>query len=1036
MCLNVRKKKYMYLSMCACCNVVSKCPCSVKNHLLNKHKVSLKSRETLVIPIRIEKRHEKKIKRKLDQVGFIRRLKNKDKIINLPNEIIGAKSNKCTLICSICSKELNSHHKFLYHLASHDNKHINVTFKCPECTAAFSFFNDIQDHCITEHNKTDISVSYLDCTNVIVNSTSAITDLMQCPYCVSVLSRLDQLQTHVTKTHSDQIQMICVKHEVDGEESVSAKSVLIVYGCRHCDQSFHTISDVIQHTEAKHPNMSSKNFGKSTRKRKPPKWLEDDGRYTSPKKLKMNNTKNAATSGDLKHMKRKSETINDAYNTVEIMKLKRESAKQKETVGITENDTDNTAEIKKGKRKSNKLKQNFRKTKRVDIHKKKENQDRNGANADSMPRHDNKSKQKHVARNPSPRNQVKTRAQCSNNRQIVKSNADSITEIESESTILNNEDEYSIDNDIELVDYNDPADKGAFNDDDYEPGDNGSEDSVEKNCVTENSCGYCNNNFTSPSMLERHIRKKHKAQIGLKKYKHTATESTFDGIESDNKRNSRDYVNKNAAKVAISNKFVAKYKCPFCQFKLYHREFVISHVQQFHPQVKNFRTTDIVKEMVNNSISDTDRESYKCPGCTFECKRKQTITDHSRTCKMGKHKNKKIECILPRAWIEQAERVVCIVCSYCKAVQQGKENFECHLKEHFPDRTFCVHLNNIIHEPEITKLKCKESECTMCPFCEFLATQKVNVLRHMKRFHSNELRTPVIQCVLTDQKSKEAVMLTVKELEDGKVDNVSSDTCVVKYEDSVERKMQPKRQHLETQFETGSEKETRLIEYKELSKMKIPLNMNIEATEDCVNMNDKCQTVYIESSLQGGTYICPLCDYKTQAKKTIIMHMSEHQAISEQETDALYILTDTYIEIKPNENRERPLSTLKCSLCDFSNVILTNVLRHLNECHKDTFVHMSGLNTDLMEPVYTMIKVTTENAAKYECKKYQCRACVPGNIFRSKKGFELHMKTSHQDRDTSGVYEAMYQMLDLITDSSCKPLTVHVNKSLIVHVNH
>lgn len=442
-------------------------------------------------------------------------------------------------------------------------------------------------------------------------------------------------------------------------------------------------------------------------------------------------------------------------------------------------------------------------------------------------------------------------------------------------------------------------------------------------------------------------------------------------------------------KIEDKEKYLNKYKCQFCEFYLYHHEYIRSHVQQSHPEVTNYRI--FARKKIKLNSCENNWESFKCPNpkCNFASEKKAALQVHIADCANRKLKNEKIFCHLPQTWMERLENTVSLICFHCDDVVQGKKGYENHLREHFPGKTFEVQLNSTLPPPQIPNRKSKrlkasalkEVECSMCPYCEVVTTQKAQLTKHFKRFHSNESSSSVIFCVLANQSSvKETAKLIVKSVENDNTANFS--------ESRVEN----------------------VASHTKVADGTVQLNTKELSMDKWLRIN---QNVNIQSTVPVGIYMCPLCDdFKTRVKKDIKVHMDEHNSKTEEDIDSVFVIPDKWLKLDVKDGR------LKCQFCDFTTDLnLTLGFRHILACHKD--ITMNELD-QASNPLFKMLNVRIGGAReKYEKQKYRCTTCMPGFIFKTKKGLQLHLKSYHTDRDSLVVYESMYQMLDLIADS-CK----------------
>lgn len=524
------------------------------------------------------------------------------------------------------------------------------------------------------------------------------------------------------------------------------------------------------------------------------------------------------------------------------------------------------------------------------------------------------------------------------------------------------------------LDDDEDDDEIGDSDDDYNPEEDDEIDESEEN--GENiksgkfSCEYCQkDSFQTVSQLQKHVSLKHKPKFRNQK---SVFSKAF--VEYNKQKG------KKSSDVSEANEFT-RFKCPYCSFYLHHRDYVKSHVLKYHSEVKNFKTSDIVKEVLKVNLGEIAEETdtFLCPNisCEYMSNVKSKVREHCKSCKHGKVSKPKVDCLLPKVWLDKLEKSLMLKCLYCSDCVQGKAEFEDHVKRHVPSKEFKLQLETTLPEVESTDKKQKLLECSICPYCEFSASQKVNVIRHMKRFHSNLEKTAVIQCVLLDGDEKSA-------------------TAKLFIRDSEETNC--------------SQNPDRKLEVKSIA---------------------------ILSAVEDGKHSCPICDdFRTERKREIVSHMTDNHAKSHPDTDALYFIPSSFTEIKYRDTVKKTNIYIKCSFCDFTSGMLTQVFRHLLDTHEDRVSLESSdanvqakLTSDTGSvPLMRMESCTVDlkKGELFERMKYRCRCCKPVHNMRTKKGLILHLNTNHPDQDTVEIYDTLYRMVDLLTNNSCTASEVNV----------
>ena len=975
------KNKYTYLSMCSHCNAISKYTSVVKNHLFKQHKTLP---ESLVIPIRIENKFERKIKKTLDRATDKKRIvvkkcppivavknngssKVKTRIVDKKrgvNEREISRYNKNAIKCALCNDVFNDCLRYVFHLVhTHRDHNVKVSFKCLYCRHNVQYYKDMQDHFEKKHDGKRSLISLIDCLNVDISSEECPSAQKQCPYCELKFDEVHTLYGHVEKSHEDRIECVSISGEItkaSENHSQHGSDLLMVFRCPSCSKSFHTLKDILEHIKVKHtPDIV---YCKPTRKRKPPKWMENDFEETIVKKTKnVNSGKNSTCS---------------VLSTDKLRKSVKEAVVRKCEICSYVAKT-NKAFNRHMKSNHSKVKIKLQATK-----KDKELKEYSGTEDEQINCQESFSKESHTLVDDKVTDKVET--------EYFGAKGGS-----------------GGDNGETEPHFNDKnSESFGDSDDDYEPSNSGSdsEDFVEKYDAPFN-CVNCKNSFTTKQSLHKHTKLMHSALAD------TDAKEMFMKLKTRSGAVKRT-VKEEDKEREDSDKYIARYKCPFCELKLNHYEYMRIHISQCHPEVTNFKLN--TKELVNVClINEDDCETFKCPNsmCDVAYKRKHLLKEHMATCTKAKLGKEEIKCTLPRSWIGKLEKFVKLICPCCQLVISGKVHFEEHLLQHYPNKVCEVELNNTLpSQVDKERDKWPELECTMCPYCDVVTTKKIQLTKHIKRFHSNETGTDVVSCILVNKSSsKDEAKLTVKDKE-----NVTS----AKYESEMQAR----------NVDTEEEKIGNITEY----TMKIDKNseasqndMNNDSTEsplECIQDNNKldlkCKEMYenvsIQSTIPCGMYICPLCDFKTGIKKEIKTHMNEHNSKNNEDVDSIYTIPDSWIRMDKDSSLP-----LKCQLCDHEDVNLTLCFRHVLNTHKD-IIKESNSDPHISEALFEIVNAEIEGVRdRYEREKYRCSTCVPGHIFKSKRGLQLHLKTRHTDTDSIFVYETMYKMLDLISDS-CK----------------
>ncbi|KAL4231292.1 hypothetical protein ACF0H5_008872 [Mactra antiquata] len=199
----------------------------------------------------------------------------------------GQDPEEWTVKCIECDKVFKDYDIFKKHLHFHVN--LKVNFYCSECKENFPLLKDIQKHLRRKHSlkSSEMEVRYVTMTRVEIDKKPLVT--YDCPYCDVLFSQSGPLYKHIVYDHSDCIDSSRIKSE-KGLSNVSQKQIVITsYRCQFCECSYHRITDIVKHMGLIHADVvkvskRDSSVRKSGRKRKVPKWLEDEIEFTPASK--------------------------------------------------------------------------------------------------------------------------------------------------------------------------------------------------------------------------------------------------------------------------------------------------------------------------------------------------------------------------------------------------------------------------------------------------------------------------------------------------------------------------------------------------------------------------------------------------------------------------------------------------------------------------------------------------------------------------------------------------------------------------------
>jgi uncharacterized C2H2 Zn-finger protein len=245
-----------------------------------------------------------------------------------------------TLICIGCKKEFAHFDEFKSHLSTHVN--LKVEFTCTDCGDKFPLWKDFKIHAENEHDMSYTSPGIESVTLNVVKMNSKPITTFDCPYCEMLFSQSSPLEQHIIIDHSDFIQSTTIKQE-PGTTQRRKSGITAISGlnCQFCECLYTSVTDIVKHMFVIHKDVDKSallkvdNSGvrKSGRKRKAPKWLEEESQTESKSKLsksvrvvenEIKTSKKSSETANSKHLKEgqkenlKCSTVNTRKQTKEI----------------------------------------------------------------------------------------------------------------------------------------------------------------------------------------------------------------------------------------------------------------------------------------------------------------------------------------------------------------------------------------------------------------------------------------------------------------------------------------------------------------------------------------------------------------------------------------------------------------------------------------------------------------------------------------------------------------------------------------------
>ena len=1058
--------------MCSCCHGVSKYSSVIKSHLQHSH-VNLSSRNVskMVIPIRINSKYEKCFTLKINKKTLSQRHKNAkhkpayEKVtVKLKTNQNISKSSKMrkvkgekSILCTTCKKTFNSIGTYFSHLSAKDHLNAITSLNCTYCESQFMNLPDLINHNKKEHlMKRNLSATQLNCSKSFEDDVLLTRhSKLQCPYCPDIFNenQIEKLYQHLGDSHCGHIDLISIKTEEDDEGgSREQDTVIVAYKCQHCQECFLSLPDIIQHVTEKH--VSSR----QARKRKMPKWLQE---YRESERKHVKKSRNDSICQKKLNLRDTPEDENRKASFSKRAKSHKEVNKKPLVVLQNINHYEQEEPSGKGKKSLQEAADNSTQSEQmvlisedgnktmkdmqIDVEKRKDVNETNDCNkvkdiietdqkqnnasttgllkcpyCKSKEYHWLKSLKRHIrAKHPEC---VKENAEDQKEEQILAGENRSADEEKAYEDTLTADiinDEYEGDSD-----------------DDYIPEeDDPSESDTEKEKLSGPKtfkCKYCKGKvFPEREILQQHIKKQHP-----------------EVVVADQKKDQRSkHCKTNETEVTT------KFKCPFCAFSLYHREYVLSHIEKVHSEVSHFTLADIIKKPAEINDNQSESECFQCSYCNYLCRWKSDLQYHCRsqhpTLKQPHH----IPCILPSSWVDNQSILAKLKCAICNTVCEGKTNFENHMKDHVSDKRMNITFHGSLSEPDSIGKQQHGKKLTsfLCPFCDCVFKRKDSYIYHMKSHKGGTQKKEEIIAIKCVMLRKDLNILSTNHF--GSSKNTAGNTYINTFnEGNVDDDNKVKGKGNEGNSNVDNVVSSSNLEDQDSDKLDVyikTVNQYKEQTEEQSAMKGNLNIVHIKSAsasenekylkprLAGGSFICPVCDeFKTFSKSLAVKHVEDSHLKEMAGIDILYILPYVYVDID-KYSPEKDEFVFGCESCSLSTSSIVDAVKHIKSHRNELERKRSGTEEDfktkIVEPkLFDMVSLSSSEFGRYEDITYKCWSCDPRYLLKTRKGYRKHMLTYHEDAVGCEVGDVMNQMLEVVDGmlifSTTTLICIHVQK--------
>lgn len=435
-----------------------------------------------------------------------------------------------------------------------------------------------------------------------------------------------------------------------------------------------------------------------------------------------------------------------------------------------------------------------------------------------------------------------------------------------------------------------------------------------------------------------------------------------------------------------TTKIIAKYRCPYCPYKVQHTSALYRHQRRKH---KHEKCVDVVLDGVAADLELMSGD-YPCPYCKEKFDSPETVVAHSQ-----EYHPKKGELKLADVKTEEEMKTNDMYgCPFCAMTSQYTTSVTRHVARHHPEKRRQFDPSMIVHR--ITGADQKFS----CDHCDFQTEYKTSLYQHVQRKHPDEFedfkQDQSAAPIRGESGSKGLVsrrLKTLKPLDEDVTRQFLCTSCMNVFDDF--------RSHVQEVSSCSQAKYVLVLQMRSVNNVTVyscPVcNFEDFAANETVQHLQQHDNPETESITPRPTPVKRKRGRPSKAKKTVeltpdtkFMYMC--QLCKQCFVDMCLLLnhhnwlhSHTKVEFQRVLIGQQPVKmAYSCPLCTFTSLKQSQVTKHLTRDHADK----QWSQRDIL---HTFMLETPERKVKNTC--FQCTKC--GIFFKDINNMSFHMQFRH-----------------------------------------
>lgn len=466
--------------------------------------------------------------------------------------------------------------------------------------------------------------------------------------------------------------------------------------------------------------------------------------------------------------------------------------------------------------------------------------------------------------------------------------------------------------------------------------------------------------------------------------------------------------------VEISVNVEDHFQCPYCSLQSKYKRCIIRHVSRAHKDKKGFTKSDVIclsTKKSRNSV--TEGLVFMCPFCDFDSRWKQCIIRHVENSHpemkdfdpetiLSEHRKKSLLNLDNTHPMNDKDDVEYFKCSFCDAVSETKDGVLAHTYRSHPKKSdfMLSQVEKALWNGTVTS---DEDVIYKCPVCECGSKWKKRVVLHVKTEHPEVEKFHVELCkadFMRDESELGAVYMCklCNEL-------LTSTRGVTAHALQVHGK----EEQIVVETISADQKLINLFkcmycEHRSALRSAIMKHVEIHhpVVDDFQPKDVICEIVR-EGDLDGkGGFQCPYCDTVNHWKKSIVRHMKTVHPCERQDIEIHF---NPAVTVKGGGRSSRKSSKqINCLRCGTSCRSIEKMRKHFLSKHLKLVKNF--LNKENTEFSYESF---AGRPLDYVCVMCNAR-------YMWKKSLLVHVKNQH--RDMYQVYQTLDNVVDIVASAA------------------